>query len=211
MWGLELKEEDGVGPQALGVSARRVSNDLKPQEEHRTQGDRVKGEVGNLPHLGGSEKLLLLGPPQLPPDGCDETERGLCSHSRLWPRQHFNPVIGCQNPKLASGFLGPQGDLQFGPRVPFPLLRVQGAVSAAGPALGFIQEISRHVHRGPGLARHQRHGQVPGPASTSAASNKHLFSACSIRPRASSVEQSGAEVRVTPEETGSARGGGSGA
>lgn len=57
----------GLGPQTLGVSARRVSNDLKPQEEHCTQGDRVKGEVGNLPHLGGSEKLLLLGPPQLGP------------------------------------------------------------------------------------------------------------------------------------------------
>ena len=27
-------------------------------------GDRVKGEAGALPHLGGNEKLLLLGPPQ---------------------------------------------------------------------------------------------------------------------------------------------------
>lgn len=92
-------------------------------------------------------------------------------------------MIGCQNHKLASGFLGPQGDPQVGPQVPFPiqgLLRVQGTVSAAGPAPGFIQEISRHVHRGPGLTQHQRHRQGPGPGSTSAASNKHLFSACSI-------------------------------
>ena len=107
-------------------------------------------------------------------------------------------MIGCQNRKLASGFLGPQGDPQVGPWVPFPLLRVQGAVSAAGPALGFIQEISRHVHRGPGLTRHQRHRQGPGPGSTSAASNKHLLVPAVYGPRASRLEQSRAGVRVTP-------------
>lgn len=57
----------GLGPQTLGVSAQRASDGLKPQEEHHNGGgwgDRVKGEAGDLPHLGGSEKLLLLGPPQ---------------------------------------------------------------------------------------------------------------------------------------------------
>ena len=53
----------------------------------------MKAEAGNQPHLGGREKLLLLGPPQpgpwaAPPDGCNEppvqeTERGLSSRRRL--------------------------------------------------------------------------------------------------------------------------------
>lgn len=115
--------------------------------------------------------------------------------------------------KLASGFLGPlvgTHRLAPGPVSPIQgLLRVQGTVSAAGPAPGFIQET---------LARPPWAWPYPAPetqAGPRAWVYQLFLTSIYLVPavygsRASCAEQSRGESQSYPRKPSSARGGGSG-